>query len=267
MHYSLFSFVQHSFSMVMNYVNQEPWLPSIGESPSKIFDVTTKPGNITDSQPLSNQEVIKAVTQEFKGKITCSGKWGKLITDWYSIEQATESLILWNMLLIGIHLLIVYYLCKKQLLIKKKMNGSKFQSWKCGVETLCPISALPDSYVKCRAERKPEVSRVHLRSLSPWAVSLAQICPLLEGEGLVGASGHLSVKCLYLRVRWGQSPSSAGQLSAVLAETRSHSSQNVSFTGRLEMGWGKCLSLDKHQHIFAFVENTSLFAWQIVPSV
>lgn len=111
MHYSLFSFVQRSFSMVMNYVNQEPWLPSVGESPSKIFDVTTELGNITDSQPLSNQGVIKAVTQEFKGKITCSGKWGNLITDWYSIEQATESLILWNMILIGIHQLIVYYLC------------------------------------------------------------------------------------------------------------------------------------------------------------
>lgn len=158
MHYSLFSFVQHSFSMVMNCVNQEPWLPSIGESPSKIFDVTTKLGNITDSQPLSNQEVIKAVTQEFKGKITCSGKWGKLITDWYSIEQATESLILWNMLLIGIHRLIVYYLCKKQLLILKKMNGSRFQSWKCGVETLCPISAMANSYVKCRAERSQRSS-------------------------------------------------------------------------------------------------------------
>lgn len=120
MHYSLFSFVQHSFSMVMNYVNEEPWLPSVGESPSKIFDVTMKLGNITDSQPLSNQEVIKAVTQEFKGKITCSGKWGKLITNWYSTEQATESLILWNMLLIGIHRVIVYYLCKKQPLIPKK---------------------------------------------------------------------------------------------------------------------------------------------------
>lgn len=126
----------------MNYVNQEPWLPSVGESPSKIFDVTMKLGNITDSQPLSNQEVIKAVTQEFKGKITCSGKWGKLITNWYSTEQATESLILWNMLLIGIHRVIVYYLFKKQPLIPKKMNGSKFRSWKCGVEMLCPISAL-----------------------------------------------------------------------------------------------------------------------------
>ena len=174
----------------MNYVNQEPWLPSVGESPPKIFDVTMKLGNITDSQPLSNQEVIKAVTQEFKGKITRSGKWGKLIASWYSIEHATESLILWNMLLIGIHRLIVYYLCKKQLLIPKKMNGSKFQSWKHGVETLCPISALSDSYVKCRAKWKPEVFRVHLHKLSLWAVSLAQICPLLEDAGLVRASGH-----------------------------------------------------------------------------
>jgi len=74
MPFSLFSFVRHGFGMVMNYVNQEPWLPSVGESPPKIFDVTMKLGNITDSQPLSNQEVIKAVTQEFKGKITRSGK-------------------------------------------------------------------------------------------------------------------------------------------------------------------------------------------------
>lgn len=78
------------------------------------------------------------------------------ITDWYSIEQA----ILWNILLIDIHWLIVYYLSKKQLLIKKK-KVSKFQSWKFGVERLHPISALSNSYVKCRAERKPEVFRVH----------------------------------------------------------------------------------------------------------
>jgi len=49
-------------------------------------------------------------------------------------------------------------------------------------------------------------------------------------------------------------------------ETRSHSSESISFMGRLEMGWRKVLSPAKHQHIFAFVENTGLFSWQTIPS-
>lgn len=59
--------------MMMNYVKIKPWLPSVGESPSKTFDVTVKLGNITDSPPLSNQEVIKVVTQEARKKLYAQG--------------------------------------------------------------------------------------------------------------------------------------------------------------------------------------------------
>lgn len=53
--------------MLKNCVKRKPWLPSVGENSSNAFEVTTKLGNRTDSQPVSDQKVIKAVTLEFGG--------------------------------------------------------------------------------------------------------------------------------------------------------------------------------------------------------
>lgn len=73
-----------------------------------------------------------------------------------------------------------------------------------GWKHFVPFRLCPNSCVKRRAERKPEVFRV--RNLSLRAASLVQVCPLLEGEGLARASGHRSVKCLYLQIRQGKAP-------------------------------------------------------------
>lgn len=69
------------------------------------------------------------------------------------------------------------------------------------METLSLISTL--SYTDTK--RRAGVFRVHLCNLSPGAINLAQILPLSESEGLVRASEHHSVKCLYLQIRQGQS--------------------------------------------------------------
>lgn len=63
----IFSWAWNIHIMLQNCVKREPWLPSVGENPSNAFEVTTRLGNKTDSQPLSDQKVIKAVTLEFRG--------------------------------------------------------------------------------------------------------------------------------------------------------------------------------------------------------
>lgn len=63
---------------------------------------------------------------------------------------------------------------------------------------------------KMQGREKPEVFRVHCCNLNLWAISLAQICPLLEGEGLMRARQHHSVKCLYLQIRQGKAQTLLG---------------------------------------------------------